>query len=356
MPVIILHPAVFPSLPPAKPDHEVATVAPAELLRLVGLGLGRPSPDSGAVEPATGSTSPNTRPANILDEVLLRQGPFAVVRLGEGIANAREEPTAMALAAATCARDLMSRWQRLEAYAHSRHRIRFHAWGEHQLTVDRYAVDATQRVPFAAELLVHGMLAVLLERVLATPVDMHLVASGQLLRTCGRWQWQANPVLQAGVEFRWTPRPERSPVVRIDSSRTRDTIRERLLADPARNWLLAELANELGLATRTLQRRLRQEGCCFAELVQDARATHASRLLTHSCESIAAIGFVAGYADQPHFTREFKRRTAMTPALFRSAYSVVLNPLTCPPGRLSEQPQPSGRAISAPSARTPRRP
>jgi AraC-like DNA-binding protein len=34
------------------------------------------------------------------------------------------------------------------------------------------------------------------------------------------------------------------------------------------------------------------------------------------------VGFACGYADQPHFTRDFKRRTAMTPAAYRSAFAV----------------------------------
>lgn len=326
-------PSVSPRSPTAKPDPLAATFAPADMLRLIGLGLGRPDGTGNSVDSrsagAAGLTGAATSHGRVLDEILGRQGPFAVLRLGESIVEAPEEPTVPALAAATSARDLIGRWQRLESYVHSKHRIRYHAWGEHQLTVDRYALDASQPIRFAAELLVHGMLAALLERVLATPVEMHLVATGQPLRQRGRWQIQARPILEAGIDFRWTPRPGPSPAPRISVPRIRDAVRGLILADPARHWSLGAVASELELASRTLQRRLRDEGCRFATLVQDARATHASRLLTHSREPIAAIGFVSGYADQSHFTREFKRRTAMTPALFRNAFAVVLNPLSC---------------------------
>ena len=38
---------------------------------------------------------------------------------------------------------------------------------------------------------------------------------------------------------------------------------------------------------------------------------------------VSMIGFVSGYADQAHFTRDFKRRTTMTPALFRTAFATT---------------------------------
>ncbi len=44
-----------------------------------------------------------------------------------------------------------------------------------------------------------------------------------------------------------------------------------------------------------------------------ARSQRAADLLPGSDLRLAEIG-VAGYADQPRVTREFKRRTAMTPA------------------------------------------
>jgi AraC-like DNA-binding protein len=35
----------------------------------------------------------------------------------------------------------------------------------------------------------------------------------------------------------------------------------------------------------------------------------------------AQVGYVCGFADQAHFTRQFKRHTAMTPGLYRSEFA-----------------------------------
>ena len=37
--------------------------------------------------------------------------------------------------------------------------------------------------------------------------------------------------------------------------------------------------------------------------------------------STAEVGYMCGFADQAHFTRQFKRHTAMTPALYRSEFA-----------------------------------
>ncbi len=52
-------------------------------------------------------------------------------------------------------------------------------------------------------------------------------------------------------------------------------------------------------------------------MLADVRLAAASRLLLGGTQSPAEIGYLCGYADQAHFTREFKRQTALTPAQFR---------------------------------------
>jgi AraC-like DNA-binding protein len=57
--------------------------------------------------------------------------------------------------------------------------------------------------------------------------------------------------------------------------------------------------------------------------VRAARAEHAAHLLINGGHSLSLIGFASGYADQPHFTREFKRRAALTPLEYRQAFAVA---------------------------------
>jgi len=60
----------------------------------------------------------------------------------------------------------------------------------------------------------------------------------------------------------------------------------------------------------------------FAEVAEDFLVfIDEAQLLTGSPASPAEIGYACGFADQAHFTREFKRRTALTPALYRAEFS-----------------------------------
>jgi AraC-like DNA-binding protein len=45
--------------------------------------------------------------------------------------------------------------------------------------------------------------------------------------------------------------------------------------------------------------------------------------LLNSHASIAELGFLSGYADQAHFTRELQRRVGMTPARYRAAFAAT---------------------------------
>ncbi|ODS02755.1 hypothetical protein AUC71_13555 [Methyloceanibacter marginalis] len=67
------------------------------------------------------------------------------------------------------------------------------------------------------------------------------------------------------------------------------------------------------MSTRTLQRRLRDWGFSFEEMVDDLRHAEAVRRLAIGQESMMEIAFVLGYSDQAHFTRAFRRWTGMAP-------------------------------------------
>lgn len=76
------------------------------------------------------------------------------------------------------------------------------------------------------------------------------------------------------------------------------------------------VAAELGESERTLRRRMLSEfGYGYATLVRIQRAANARRLLargTTASDTAAA----AGFADQAHMTREFRRLVGVTPAQF----------------------------------------
>lgn len=62
----------------------------------------------------------------------------------------------------------------------------------------------------------------------------------------------------------------------------------------------------------------RRYGHSIAAYVRELRVDYASRQLSGSKESLAAIAQAAGFSDQSHFCRVFKRTTGMTPAAYRT--------------------------------------
>jgi AraC-like DNA-binding protein len=63
----------------------------------------------------------------------------------------------------------------------------------------------------------------------------------------------------------------------------------------------------------------RQLGRPPIELIQDRLALEARRLLVHTDETAARIGYALGFEDPSYFARFFKRRTGKTPSGFRAA-------------------------------------
>jgi len=82
---------------------------------------------------------------------------------------------------------------------------------------------------------------------------------------------------------------------------------------------LSDVARELGMSGRTLQRRLADEGATYQSLVDDARRKLAVRMLGQDGDAaLSEVAFMTGFADQSAFTRAFKRWTGVTPGAFRT--------------------------------------
>jgi AraC family transcriptional regulator len=98
--------------------------------------------------------------------------------------------------------------------------------------------------------------------------------------------------------------------------RTEDQLRDRW-REPVR---IADLANEVGVHPALLARAFRRRhGIGIAAYLRRLRLEWASGQLRQSTASLAAIAASAGFADQSHFTRAFRRQTGMTPAGYRQA-------------------------------------
>ncbi len=77
------------------------------------------------------------------------------------------------------------------------------------------------------------------------------------------------------------------------------------------------IAEAGGMAPRTLQRRLAEEGTSFFEVLDTWRFETALQLLGQPRKRIGEIAAETGYGDMAHFIRAFRRWTGQTPVNYR---------------------------------------
>lgn len=80
------------------------------------------------------------------------------------------------------------------------------------------------------------------------------------------------------------------------------------------------IADELNLSKRTLQRRLQQQGISFAELRDRVRFHYSIDYLTTQQISIDRISSTLDFSDRTSFTNAFKRWTGLSPSTFRKVF------------------------------------
>lgn len=81
---------------------------------------------------------------------------------------------------------------------------------------------------------------------------------------------------------------------------------------------IQQIASELALSTRSLQRRLREEGTSYAEVAESLRERKARLLLRDRRLAVYEVGYLLGYSDPSAFYRAFRRWHGVSPGKFRS--------------------------------------
>lgn len=80
----------------------------------------------------------------------------------------------------------------------------------------------------------------------------------------------------------------------------------------------AALADDMGVGLRTLQRRfMEQLGVSPRQHLRYLRFERARQLLLRRDRRAVDIAIAAGYSDQAHFVREFRRFAGVTPGRWR---------------------------------------
>jgi AraC-like DNA-binding protein len=82
--------------------------------------------------------------------------------------------------------------------------------------------------------------------------------------------------------------------------------------------LAAELCNT---SIRTLQRRLKEVGTHYHEVLDHARFRATSRMLQKNDMTVNDIGYRLGYSNVTHFARSFRRIAGVTPQVYRQQFN-----------------------------------
>ena len=98
------------------------------------------------------------------------------------------------------------------------------------------------------------------------------------------------------------------------SQQVKDTLKRSLAG---KRPTLQDVAQELGLSARTLQRRLTAAGCTFQQLLEDTRRELARHYLKQRAVELPEVAFLLGFEDANSFFRAFQMWNGMSPGEWR---------------------------------------
>lgn len=313
---------------------EFASAAMCKVLRQGMLDLG--------LDPTLAQTQTSAHPSALVDldtkrslvrAAVAQGGLGCLVLLGRGMHRYLRDPTHSALTGARSVAELWARWQRLERYIHSAHRIRVIESDDNHASVHHIALAGESRPLAAEDLVVLGVLAALMESIGAQQVRVDIaetqaypqpdVAAIERLAanhqtTQWRFSWSAL-TCRAGACVSDLPQDLTSAELWPDIAQSASELLMQDLMNPPR---LPDLARTLNIAPRSLQRTLAQVGLSYSGLLAECRRRAAAWRLMETPISLAEIGFLCGYSDQAHFTRDFRNTVGLPPAQYRAAFGL----------------------------------
>jgi AraC-like DNA-binding protein len=124
---------------------------------------------------------------------------------------------------------------------------------------------------------------------------------------------QLRRMLEASVARYWA---RRKPSV---TEQTIRFLRAAILFDRAS---LEEVARDLGMQTRTVNRRLEEEGTTFRDLLNKTRFDVAREMLVGTAMPVTHIALAVGYADASTFNHAFRRWAGTAPSEWRRNHQV----------------------------------
>ena len=84
------------------------------------------------------------------------------------------------------------------------------------------------------------------------------------------------------------------------------------------NLKIDELAEIVGMSTRSLQRKLNESDSSYLQIVEETRFELACTHLDNQSMKIKDVAAALGYANSQHFARYFRRHSGVSPSQYRS--------------------------------------
>lgn len=264
----------------------------------------------------------------LLERVYARHGAAPIIRAGFDIQTMPENPLSFAMLRAVSVSALIDRFFKLEKYFHSKHRLVLTEQAEGRVVMTHMSTTASKPMIYE-DLLLGGLMAGILSQYGC--VDVRLDFSGidaigserplidfQPPEDCSRFciQWTD---LQRTVNPRLRAENQRMADFAVTGQGTISAKVEKFVAqDPIEKCSLDQMAGHLRLSSRTLQRRLKDEGTTLGECILSSRCRCATYYMMEESESLTSVGFLAGFSDAAHFSREFRKKMGLSPSNFQS--------------------------------------
>jgi AraC-like DNA-binding protein len=110
----------------------------------------------------------------------------------------------------------------------------------------------------------------------------------------------------------------RAYLERVKTGSVVDQVRARLATRLTDRPTPASVAKGLGLSQRSLQRRLKERGTSYEEILTEVRKDLACEYLRQERYSITELAFILGFEDASAFARAFRRWMGKSPSCFRA--------------------------------------
>lgn len=134
------------------------------------------------------------------------------------------------------------------------------------------------------------------------------------------WQTDlASSLALEGLLLELTAATSRALVREVVPPRWMERVTNRLREDFRSPFAVSDLAAEAGVHPSYLASAFRAcQGCSIGDFVRRLRVSWAAEQLAMTEKPIAAVADEAGFCDQSHFTRVFRRHIGMSPAIYRT--------------------------------------